>query len=184
MSVVSDVGDASAALRALDENEIDVVILDISIPGKSGLEILAEIKTKRPDLPVLILSIHPEESFGLRALRGGAAGYLTKQGSTDELIRAIRTVHSGRTYLSPVLADKVTSQLQSKTGGPFHEALSDREFQILRLIGSGKTVNEIAEELYLSANTVNTYRRRILEKMGMNTTVELIHYAVENGLSR
>jgi DNA-binding NarL/FixJ family response regulator len=180
ISIVAEAKDASEITRYIDTNEVDLVLLDISMPGKDGLEALKEVKLRFPTLPVLILSMHPEERFAMRALEAGASGYVTKMNTTEELVKAIRTVRSGKNYMSSILADKLVSQLQSKSPPPTSNVLSDREFQILRLIASGKTAGEIARQLYLSVNTVNTHRRRILEKMSMKTTVELIQYAIQN----
>jgi len=180
ITIVAEVGGEAGITRSIEENDVDLVLLDISMPDKSGFEILKELQSTYAALPVLILTMHPEERFALRALRSGAAGYVTKQSNQEELIRAIRTVHSGKNYMSPMLADRTVVKIQSKSREPFHENLSDRELQILRMIASGKTVSEIARRLFLSINTVNTHRRRILQKMSMKTTVELIQYAGHN----
>src|SRR6266849_2821462 len=149
IAVVAEVGRAEEVMRCLNELEVDLVLLDISMPDKSGFEVLAELKSSFPDIPILMLSMHPEEKFAVRALRAGAAGYVTKQSNPDELIRAIRIVYGGKNYMSPSLADTTVVQLQSRSGQPFQENLSDREFQILRLIASGKTVGDIARDLFL-----------------------------------
>lgn len=181
--VVAD--EASSGQEALDKvwkNDYDVVLLDISMPGRSGLDILKQLKSERPKLPVLILSIHPEEQYAVRALRAGASGYLTKESAPDELIVAIRKVSLSGKYVSSSLAEKLAFDLEIDTEKPIHETLSDREYQVMCMIASGKTVNEIAKELFLSVKTISTYRSRILEKMRMNNNAELIRYAIKNQL--
>jgi two-component system invasion response regulator UvrY len=182
MSVVSEAQNAREVFERLKEDNPDVVVLDISLPGKSGLEILKDLKQEKPDLPVLILSMHPEDRFAVRALKAGAAGYVTKESAAQDLIKAIRKVVQGRKYVSASLAEKLAFDLESSTGKPLHESLSDREYQVLCMIAAGKTVKEISGELFLSISTVNTYRARILEKMGMKTDADLIRYSIENQL--
>jgi DNA-binding NarL/FixJ family response regulator len=182
MSVVCEAGDGRELFEGLKKHPVDVVILDISLPGKSGLELLKDIKQDYPQLPVLILSMHPEDRFAVRALKAGAAGYVTKEGAAQELILALRKVIQGRKYVSPTLAEKLATELDLASDRPPHESLSDREYQVLCLIASGKTVKEISGELFLSVSTVNTYRTRILEKMNMKTDAELIRYAIQNHL--
>lgn len=161
----------------------DLVILDITMPGRSGVEILGELKRLQPKLPVLVLSMHPEDQYGKRMLRAGASGFMSKDVAPDELINAIRKVLAGGRYVSPTLAEKLAMDLNTRdTGRPPHEVLSEREFEVLRMIASGKAVGDIAEEIHLSVATVSTYRARILLKMNMNTTAELIRYAIENRL--
>ena len=175
-------GEAKTAQEALDHvrrQNWDVVILDISMPGKSGLDILDELKHLRPKLPILLLSMHPEQQFARRALKAGAAGYLTKDGVPEELKEAIKKIVGGGRYVSATLAEKLAVDLREGSDLPLHELLSDREFQVLRMIASGKTVKEIAEELSLSVKTVSTYRARVLEKTGMKTNAELIRYALQ-----
>ncbi len=160
----------------------DVVILDISMPGKSGLDVLDELRRLRPRLPILLLSMHPEEQFARRALKAGAAGYLTKESVPEELKEAVRKVVAGGRYVSATLAEKLAVDLREGADTPLHELLSDREFQVLRMIASGRSVKDIAEELSLSVKTVSTYRARILEKSGMKTNAELIRYALQSQL--
>jgi DNA-binding NarL/FixJ family response regulator len=160
----------------------DVLILDISMPGKSGLDILADLKRFSPKLPVLFLSMHPEEQFARRSLKAGAAGYLTKESVPDELKTAVRRVLSGGRYVSANLAEKLAFDLRKEADLPAHELLSDREFQVLRMIASGESVKEIAGKLSLSVKTVSTYRTRILEKTGMKTTADLIRFAIQSKL--
>jgi DNA-binding NarL/FixJ family response regulator len=157
-------------------------VLDISLGGRNGLELLKELKQIRPKLPVLILSMHSEEQYALRAFKAGAAGYLTKDSSRAELVNAVNKVIEGRRYVSPSLAEKMVFDIQRDTDSPLHESLSDREFEVMRLIASGKTVGEIAEILSLSDKTISTYRARLLEKMEMRTNAELTHYAIKNKL--
>jgi DNA-binding NarL/FixJ family response regulator len=173
---------AQEALVQVQKQNWDVVILDISMPGKNGLDILAELKQLRPHAPVLVLSMHSEEQFARRALRGGAAGYLTKESVAEELVKAVRRVLSGGRYISASLAEKLAWDLEGKGEKPLHELLSNREFSVLRMIASGKAMKEIADELTLSVKTVSTYRRRILEKFEMRSNAELIRYAVQNHL--
>lgn len=177
-----EAGTADEALRLAREREWDVVVLDLSLGGRSGLEVLKELRQLRPRLPVLILSMHSEEQFARRAFKAGASGYITKDSPRAELAEAVRKVAGGGTYVSPALAEKLVFDLRRGDDRAPHELLSDREFEVLRLIGSGKTVGEIAHTLSLSDNTISTYRARILEKMGMKTNAELTHYAIQNKL--
>lgn len=179
--VADEVGDGTEVLEKLRVGEYDAVILDISMPD-GGVDLIKELKKKRPRLPILVLSVHPERQYALRALRAGAAGYLNKESAPDELIAAIRRVASGRRYVSPQLAEELASHLSAGADLPPHERLSDREYQVFCLIASGKRGVEIATELGLSAKTVSTYRGRILEKMGMKSNAELTHYAIKHGL--
>lgn len=177
--------EASSAREALDQvrdHPWDIVILDISMPGRSGLDIFEELKRIRPKQPVLFLSMHPEEQFARRALKAGAAGYLTKESVPEEMTKAVRKVLNGGRYVSATLAEKLASDLHVNAEKPIHELLSHREFQILRMIAAGKTAKEVADELALSVKTVSTYRARILEKSGMKNNAQLIRYAVENRL--
>lgn len=180
--IFGEAGTAAEALRLAREREWDVVVLDLSLGGRSGLEVLKELRQLRPRLPVLILSMHSEEQFARRAFKAGASGYITKDSPRAELAEAVRRVAGGGTYVSPALAEKLVFDLRRGDDRAPHELLSDREFEVLRLIGSGKTVGEIAHTLSLSDNTISTYRARILEKMGMKTNAELTHYAVQNKL--
>ncbi len=178
-------GEAKTAEETLEHarrQNWDVVILDISMPGKSGLDILDDLRRLRPKLPVLLLSIHPEEQYARRALKSGAAGYLTKDSVPEELKEAVRRVQGGGRYVSAALAEKLAFDLRRGADTPIHELLSGREFQVLRMIASGKTVKQIADEISLSVKTVSTYRARILEKTGMKTTADLIRYAIQTRL--
>jgi DNA-binding NarL/FixJ family response regulator len=177
-------GEARNAQEALDlvwKDNWDVVVLDITMPGRSGLEVLREIKKSKPKLPVLVLSMHPENQFAVRVLKRGASGYMTKESAPEELVGAIKKVLAGGRYVSPSLGEKLATYLASDTK-PVQELLSDREFQVLRLIASGKMVSEIAKELSLSVKTISTYRTRILEKMGLRNNAELMHYAMQHQL--
>jgi DNA-binding NarL/FixJ family response regulator len=178
-------GEARSAQEALQltwKERWDVVILDITIPGRGGLEVLKEIKRARPKVPVLILSMHPEDQFAVRMLKAGAAGYMTKGSAGEELVGAIKKVVSGGRYVSPLLAERMASYLDIDLRKAPHERLSNREFLIMRLIASGRSVGQIAKELSLSVSTVSTYRSRILHKMDMEHNAELTRYAVQNGL--
>ena len=178
-------GEASTppeALRLVAEHDWDVVVLDLSLGGRSGLEVLKELKQTRARLPVLILSMHSEEQYARRAFKAGAAGYITKDSPRAELVKAINKVAKGGRYVSPALAEELVIDLERRSDRPPHETLSDREFEVMRLIASGKTVGEIASLLSLSDSTISTYRARILEKMGMKTNAELTHYAIKNKL--
>jgi two-component system invasion response regulator UvrY len=178
-------GEASTgpeALRLAHEQDWDVAVLDLSLGGRSGLEVLKELKQVRPQLPVLILSMHSEEQYARRAFKAGAAGYITKDSPRAELVKAVNKVMSGGRYVSPAVAEKLIFDIAGGTDRAPHETLSDREFEVMRLIASGKTVGEIAEMLSLSDRTISTYRARVLEKMGMKTNAELTHYAIQNKL--
>ena len=169
-------------LEKVSKDDYDVVLLDITMPDKTGLEVLEELKRIKPDLPVLILSMHPEDQYAIRAIRAGASGYVTKAGVPDELVTAIRKVSIGGKYISPSLAEKLAVYLETGAEKPLHQVLSDREYRVMCLIASGKTVKEIAEELFLSVKTVSTYRSRVLQKMKMKNNAQLTHYCVQNQL--
>jgi two-component system invasion response regulator UvrY len=178
-------GEAENGEQVLDQiqrDEWDLLILDITMPGRGGLDVLKNLKALRPRLPVLVLSMHPEDQYGKRVLKAGASGYMNKESAPEELMKAVRKLLGGGRYVSPALAETLASDLSQDTGRPAHETLSDREFEVLRKIASGKTVGQIADELHLSVTTVSTYRARILEKMNMSTTAELMHYALRNHL--
>jgi two-component system invasion response regulator UvrY len=182
MSVADEASDGQEVLDKVRKNGFDMVLLDISMPGRTGLDILRELKAERPKLPILILSMYPEEQYAVRVLRAGASGYLTKESAPDELIAAIRKVSVGKKYVTPSVAEKLAFDLDVDYEKPLHEMLSDREYQVLCLIASGKTVGDIAEKLSLSAKTISTYRARILEKMNMKNNSELTHYAIQHKL--
>lgn len=180
--MVGEAEDARQALEQVMTNKWDVVVMDITMPGRSGLDVLRDIKLAYPQLPVLILSMHPEEQFAVRVLKAGAAGFIPKETAPEELIKAIRKVLAGGRYVTAALAEKLAFDLATHSDKPPHESLSDREFQVLRMIASGKTVGQIGEELSLSVKTVSTYRARILEKMRMENNATLTHYAIKHGL--
>jgi len=180
--VVGEAANGVEALRMLREQPYDMLLLDISMPGKSGIEVLKQIKQEAPKLPVLILSIYPEEQYAVRLIKAGAACYLSKESAPEQLVTAIRTVAAGKRFISPSVAELLANELERDSDQPPHQALSDREFQILRLIASGKTVSEIADALALSVKTVSTYRTRLLDKMQLKNNAELTHYAIKNNL--
>lgn len=176
-----EASDFPGLLRLVGARSWDLVIMDVGMPGGNAIEAVASIRAMRPGLPVLVLSIHPEDQYATRLLRAGARGYLTKQALADELVAAVRRVLSGGTYVSGTLAETLARWLVASDRAP-HESLSDREYEVLLLIASGKSVSEIGKELHLSVKTVSTYRARILEKMGMSTNADLIRYAIARGL--
>ncbi|NPV05794.1 MAG: response regulator transcription factor [Syntrophaceae bacterium] len=182
MDVTGEAGNGQEVLDLIQKRDFDLILLDISMPGRSGLEILKELKGRKPHLPVMILSIYPEEQYAVRAFRDGASGYLTKASTPKELIAAIRKVSQGGRYVTEALAEKLTYFLHGDVDKAPHEKLSDREYQVMLLIASGKTVTQIAEELCLSVKTISTYRRHILEKMQFTTNAEITMYAIQNKL--
>lgn len=173
---------APEAVKLVREQDWDVVVLDLSLGGRNGLEVLKELKGLRPKLAVLVLSMHSEEQYARRAFKAGAAGYITKDSPRSELFQAINKVSKGGRYISPALAEKLILDLEQGADRPSHEMLSNREFEVMSLIASGKTVGEIADLLSLSDRTISTYRAHILEKMGMKTNAELTHFAIQNKL--
>ena len=179
---VHEAGNAAELLTVVRKREPDVVLLDIAMPGRSGLEALKELRREHPKIPMLVLSIHSADEFAVRSIKAGASGYLTKDSAPEELVDAIRTVVAGRRYLTPSVAERLASAVESDAKGAPHEMLSDREFHVLRMLAVGKTNGEVAGELALSAKTISTYRTRTLRKMGMRTNAELAQYAVRHGL--
>jgi len=182
LMVADEASDGHILLNKIKKENFDVVILDITMPHMDGLDVLKQLQIEKPKLPVIILSIHPESQYALRVLKAGAAGYVTKASAPDELINAIRKVYRGGKYISPSIAEKLAFQLNTNFKEMPHEMLSDREYQVMRMMASGKTVTEIAQELALSVKTISTYRSRILEKMEMKNSAELMHYAIQNQL--
>lgn len=170
------------AVKMLREGKWDVVLLDISLPDRNGIEVLKQLKKEHPQLPVLILSMYSENQFAVRSLKAGASGYLCKQSAPEQLVTAIRQVAQGRKYLSPQMAEELANSICADSEHLPHESLSDREFQTLRLIASGKTLSQAAAELSLSVKTVSVYRARLLEKMKLKNNAELTHYAIKNNL--
>lgn len=182
IDVVFEAGNGNDVLTFVHGNPVDVVVLDITMPGRNGLETLKEIKRFRPDLPVLILSMHPSDQYAVRVLRAGAAGYLTKESAPDELVDAIKKAHRGEKSISPPVAEMLASGIQLSEREDPHKRLSDREFEVLCLIASGKGATEISEQLNLSVKTVSTYRARIIEKMGLPSNAAITRYALDHGL--
>jgi len=180
--VAGEASNGHEALNQILNNDYDVILLDVTMPGKSGIDILKESKSQKPELHILVLSIHPEEQYAVRVLKAGASGYLTKESAPDELIMAIRKVAFGGKYVSSSLAEKLAFDLETGIGKLLHQTLSDREYQVMCMIASGKTVKQIAEELSLGIKTVNTYRYRTLQKMKMKSNLELARYAIVNQL--
>ena len=180
--VVAEASSGQEVLEKISKSDLDLVVLDIAMPGRGGLDILKEIKTQKPRLPVLMLSMYPEEQYAIRVLKSGASGYLTKESAPSELVMAIRQISQGKKYISPSLAEKLAIDLEINPDKMPHEILSDREYQVMCMIASGKTLKEIADGLSLSIKTISTYRSRILEKMNMKTNAELTHYAIKNNL--
>jgi two-component system invasion response regulator UvrY len=179
---IGEVGDVESLISSVLKSEWDIVICDISMPGRSGLEALLQIRQINASLPVLILSMHSEDQYGLRVIKAGAVGYLNKDSVHDELIKAIQTVMLGRKYITPSIAEKLAGALNMETDAKLHEQLSNREFDVLKLLATGKSVTEIADRLSLSATTVSTYRARVLEKMKFKSNADITRYALEQHL--
>ncbi|MBN8838442.1 MAG: response regulator transcription factor [Sphingobacteriia bacterium] len=179
---IEEATDGVDIIKKAIEKNWDIIISDISMPHKTGLEVLKEIKYISPRTPVLILSVHSPDQYAVRCLKAGAAGYLTKESAPEELVKAVKHILAGRKYISSEVAELLVDHHSLETDGNLHDSLSDREFEVLKLIASGKTISEIAEHLVLSINTISTYRGRILEKMKMRTNAELTKYAVTNNL--
>lgn len=179
---IEEVPDAEELIKKVVQQPWDVIISDLSMPGRSGLEALQQIKQINPKLPVLILSIHPEDQYAIRVLKAGASGYLSKDSAPDELVNAVQKVLLGKKYITDSIAEKLASVLDSDSDKAAHETLSDREFTVLKLLAAGKSVSEIAESMYLSVTTVSTYRSRIMAKMNMKNNADLTLYAVEHKL--
>ena len=182
LKVIGDAAYPHEVLEGIQKYEPDMLVTDLTMPGRSGLDLISDIRQLFPKLPILVLTMHPEERFAVRALKAGAYGYITKDSKPEELIKAVRQVVTGRKYITPSLAEKLATELNRDQNKQPHEILSDREFQIMRLISSGKKVSEIADKLSISIRTVNTYRARILLKMNMKSNAELTLYAIENHL--
>lgn len=179
---IEEVGDADTLFEKTTEGEWDVIISDLMMPGRSALEALQQIKQYSPRIPVLILSMHPEEQYATRVLKAGASGYINKDVAPKELVNAVQRIMQGRKYITPSVAEKLANDLDSNTDKDPHESLSDREFDVMKQLAAGKSVSDIAALLSLSPNTISTYRGRIMEKMNMKTNAELTRYALENGL--
>jgi len=182
LMVAGEVASGREVLELIRQEEFNVLVLDISLHGKSGLDVLKNVKSENPQLPVLVLSMHPEEQYAVRVLKAGASGYLTKESAPDELIAAIRKVARGGKYITASLAERLAFELEHNASQPIHASLSDREYSVMCLLASGKTVTAIAEELCLSPKTISTYRARILEKLRLKTNAEVMRYAMQHGL--
>lgn len=182
VAAIDEAANGQEVLAMVNKEDYDLVLLDISMPARSGLDVLKQLRAERPGVSVLMLSMHPEEQYAVRALKAGAAGYLTKESAPDELIMAARKILAGGRYVSASLAERLAYDLDRPSDKPLHETLSDREFQILCMIASGRTVKEIGKDLALSVKTVSTYRARILAKMRFKNNAEITRYAIENGL--
>jgi len=183
LRVVGEAGNGAEVLKAIGGTGFDVLLLDVSMPGKSGLDLMRQIRKDHPRLPILIVSSHPEDQYALRAIKAGASGYLTKMSAPSDLVGAVRTVANGRKFITPALAELLADHVEHPDEGTPHETLSDREFQTLKMIGAGHSLTEIAEVLCISVKTVSVYRSRVLEKMRMKNNVELTRYVVEHRLT-
>lgn len=181
-AVVEEAGDAETLINKTIQEDWDIVICDLSMPGRSGLDALRQIKQTSPSLPVLIMSVHPEDQYALRVLKAGASAYLGKDTVHDELIKAIQAARLGKKYITPSIAEKLADAFENDTGKESHQALSDREFDVFKLLAMGKSISEIAAQLSLSITTVSTYRARVLDKMKMRSNAEMTRYAMETGL--
>jgi DNA-binding NarL/FixJ family response regulator len=179
---IIEAGTAQEGLLAMRKQDVDAVVLDIGLPDRSGLDVLKRIRQEWPQVPVLILSMYSEDQYGLRMMRAGAAGYLTKSSAPENLVAAVRRILGGGRYVSPALAEKLVAHLAGEIDDEPYQQLSDREYQVFRMIASGKTVSEIAKELCLSVKTISTHRARVLEKTGMKNNAEITHYAMAKGL--
>ncbi len=180
--VAGEAGNGQELLIAVRKHRYDVILLDISMPDRSGIEILKQLREEKPDIPVIMLSIHPEDQYAIRCIKAGASGYLTKDTSPENLVKAIRKVSCGGRYISDTLAERMADIIGGDSGEKPHELLSDREFQIFQMLAEGKTVSEIAGILFLSVTTISTYRSRILSKMSLRNNSELMNYALKNRL--
>lgn len=184
IKLVGETANPFEIIEQIKKNKCDVLILDLSMPGKNGLDVLKEIKSIFPETKILIMTMMPEDQFAKRTLKAGASGYLTKESAADELITAIRRIASGRKYVSQSLAEKLAQDLDDTVDKPIQDLLSDREFQVMKMMASGKSQTDIANELSISTSTVNTYRSRILEKLNLHSNAELIHFAYRNNLDK
>ncbi len=181
-SVAGEAQNGHEVIARVRELDFDVLLLDMSMPGKSGTELIRQVHAEKPRLRILVLSMHEEEQYAVRAIKAGAAGYLTKESASAQLVSAIRKVAGGGAFITSSVAEQLALGAMPDSSGPLHSSLSDREFQVFRAIVAGKTVTDIAEELNLSVKTVSTHKARILEKMGMHNTADLIRYAIKHGL--
>jgi two-component system, NarL family, invasion response regulator UvrY len=182
LKVIGEASNDQETIDGLKNSDPDVLVTDLSMPGRGVLSVLSDVKRLHPKLPVLVLTMHPEERFAVRALKSGASGYLTKDTAPEEIIKAVRTLAKGKKYITDSLAEKLALELDRDAERPLHEALSNREFQIMCALALGKKIKEVADDLSISIHTVNTYKSRIMEKMSMKTITELTLYAIENHL--
>ena len=182
VELVDEASNGEETIDKVSQEDYNLVLLDISLPGRSGLDVLKQLKCLKPDLPVLILSMYPEEQYAVRSFKAGASGYLTKKSAPDELIAAIRKVVQGKKYITASLAEKLAFAVETDTDKDLHESLSDREYQVMCMIASGKTVSEIADILSLSVKTISTHRSRLLDKMNFQNNAQLTYYAIKRGL--
>ena len=183
LRVVGEAGNGAEVLRSVRDVTFDVLLLDVSMPGKSGLDLMRQIRKDNPRLPILIVSSHPEDQYALRAIKAGASGYLTKMSAPADLVRAVHTIATGRKFITPALAEMLADHVERPDDGRPHESLSDREFQTMKMIAAGHSLTHIAEVLCISVKTVSVYRARVLDKMRMKGNVELTRYVVERGLT-
>ena len=181
-AMIEEATDGAEVLQLLNKANWDIIISDISMPGRSGVEIIKLVKEQAPKIPILILSVHAAEQYAVRTLKAGASGYLTKESAPEELVKAIKQIVSGRRYITPDIADLLVDQHTKNDSDEPHKQLSNREFEVMKMIASGKKISDIAEILFLSINTISTYRTRILEKMGLASNAELTRYALTNNL--
>jgi len=180
--VGGEAGNADEALSLVRESDFDLVVLDITLPGRTGIDLLRDLRRERPALPVLMLSIHPEDELGIRAVKAGASGYLSKQCASDDLVHAIQLIVTGNKYISRSLADHLIEEIQRDTNKPPHELLSDREYEVMSLIATGSSMKEVAAALSLCKSTVSTYRVRIMDKLNVRSNAEITRYAIHHGL--
>ncbi|MDH7503102.1 MAG: response regulator transcription factor [Verrucomicrobiota bacterium] len=181
--IVGEAASTAETMDAIRREHWDIVLLDVTMPGRGGLEVLKDLRVTRPKLPVLVLTVHPVEQYGMRALKAGAAGYVTKETAPEELVAAVKKVLSGSRYVPPALGETIAASIAEPSGPAPHEALADREFQVLCMLASGKTIKQIAIELSLSPKTISTYRARVLEKLNLRCTAELVRYGQQHGLA-
>jgi two-component system, NarL family, invasion response regulator UvrY len=181
-TVADEARNGQEVLEKVWNNEYDMVLLDIAMPGTPGLEVLKRLKHEKPKLPVLVLSMYPEEQYAVRVIKAGASGYLTKGSASEELVTAIRRISGGRKYITSSIAERLADDVEPTAEKPLHDMLSDRELEVFHMIAAGKTTTQIAEELFLSVKTISTYRSRILEKMNMKTNAELMHYSIKHNM--
>ncbi|HET7134989.1 MAG TPA: response regulator transcription factor, partial [Casimicrobiaceae bacterium] len=182
LEVVGEAGDGFEVLDRVRRDEFDVLLLDMSMPGKSGVELIKQVKSEKPKLRILVLSMHEEHQYAVRAIRAGASGYLTKESAASQLVAAIRKVGGGGAYITPEVAERLAQDAMPHAQGPLHASLSDREFEVFHMLVDGMSVNEIAARLHLSAKTISTHKARLMEKLGVDSTADLVHYAVRHKL--